>query len=26
LVRELAIARNVKESDVLREIKTIFGP
>jgi CarD family transcriptional regulator len=26
LVKELAIARNVKESDVLREIKTIFGP
>ena len=26
LVEELAIARNVKESDVLREIKTIFGP
>jgi CarD family transcriptional regulator len=26
LVKELAIARDVKESDVLREIKTIFGP
>ena len=26
LVKELAIVRNVKESDVLREIKTIFGP
>ena len=26
LVTELAIARDVKESDVLREIKTIFGP
>ena len=25
LVKELAIARDVKESDVLREIKTIFG-
>lgn len=25
LVKELAIARNVKESDVLREINTIFG-
>ena len=25
LVKELAIARNVKETDVLREIKTIFG-
>ena len=25
LVKELAIARNVKESDILREIKTIFG-
>jgi CarD family transcriptional regulator len=25
LVKELAIAREVKESDVLREIKTIFG-
>jgi CarD family transcriptional regulator len=25
LVRELAIARDVKESDILREIKTIFG-
>jgi len=26
LVKELAIVRDVKESDVLREIKTIFGP
>lgn len=26
LVKELAIARNVKETDILREIKTIFGP
>jgi len=26
LVKELAIARDRKESDVLREIKTIFGP
>ena len=26
LVKELAIARDKKESDVLREIKTIFGP
>ena len=26
LVKELAIARDVKESDILREIKTIFGP
>jgi len=26
LVKELAIARDIKESDVLREIKTIFGP
>jgi len=26
LVKELAIARDTKESDVLREIKTIFGP
>jgi CarD family transcriptional regulator len=26
LVKELAIARDVKESDVLREMKTIFGP
>jgi len=26
LVKELAIARDVKESDVLREIRTIFGP
>ena len=26
LVKELAIARDVRESDVLREIKTIFGP
>lgn len=26
LVKELAIARKVKESDILREIKTIFGP
>jgi len=26
LVKELAIARNVRESDILREIKTIFGP
>jgi CarD family transcriptional regulator len=26
LVKELAIAREVKESDVLREIRTIFGP
>jgi len=26
LVRELAIAREVKESDILREIKTILGP
>ena len=25
LVKELAIARDVKESDILREIKTIFG-
>lgn len=25
LVRELAIARHVKEADILREIKTIFG-
>jgi CarD family transcriptional regulator len=25
LVKELAIARNVKESDILRELKTIFG-
>lgn len=25
LVRELAIVRDVKESDILREIKTIFG-
>jgi CarD family transcriptional regulator len=25
LVKELAIAREVKESDILREIKTIFG-
>jgi CarD family transcriptional regulator len=25
LVKELAIVRNVKESDILREIKTIFG-
>ncbi len=26
LVKELAIAMDVKESDILREIKTIFGP
>ena len=26
LVKELAIARDVKESDILREIRTIFGP
>jgi CarD family transcriptional regulator len=26
LVKELAVARDVKESEVLREIKTIFGP
>jgi CarD family transcriptional regulator len=26
LVKELAIARDVKETDILREIKTIFGP
>lgn len=26
LVKELAIARDVKESDILREIKTIFRP
>jgi CarD family transcriptional regulator len=26
LVRELAIARDVKESDILREIKSILGP
>jgi hypothetical protein len=26
LVRELAIARDVKESDIIREIKTILGP
>ncbi len=26
LVKELAIARDVRESDILREIKTIFGP
>jgi CarD family transcriptional regulator len=26
LVKELAVARDVKESDILREIKTIFGP
>jgi CarD family transcriptional regulator len=25
LVKELAIARDVKESDILRDIKTIFG-
>ena len=25
-VKELAIARNVKETDILREINTIFGP
>ena len=25
LVKELAIARNVKESDILREINSIFG-
>jgi len=25
LVKELAVARDVKESDILREIKTIFG-
>ena len=25
LVKELAIARNVRESDILREIRTIFG-
>jgi CarD family transcriptional regulator len=26
LVKELSIARDVKESNILREIKTIFGP
>src|SRR4030065_492095 len=26
LVKELAIARNVKETDILREVRTIFGP
>jgi CarD family transcriptional regulator len=26
LVKELAIARDVRESDILREIRTIFGP
>ncbi len=26
LVKELAIAKEVKETDILREIKTIFGP
>jgi len=26
LVKELAVARNMKESEVLREIRTIFGP
>ena len=26
LLKELAIARDVKESDILREIRTIFGP
>jgi hypothetical protein len=25
LVKELAVARNVKESDILREIHSIFG-
>jgi CarD family transcriptional regulator len=26
LVKELAVARDVRESDILREIRTIFGP
>jgi CarD family transcriptional regulator len=26
LVKELAIARDVKESDILRDLRTIFGP
>ena len=26
LVKELAVARNVRETEILRDLKTIFGP